>query len=155
MNLLQQRQLADEDEEDDSDDEYYTWASPRHEKPPPGGWFPQPKEPQEAGVDLLFGGSFGHIAYKSRERGDIPNRNIAQTIRRRLEGRHHRPRVTREDMANVRRRPSGSHRCTFILTLPASCAEFKWNRCGLVQCQHLHCSVLCWYSIFSVSLGSI
>ncbi|KAF8921890.1 WD40-repeat-containing domain protein [Mucidula mucida] len=98
MNLLQQRQLADEDEEDDSDDEYYTWASPRHEKPPPGGWFPQPKEPQEAGVDLLFGGSFGHIAYKSRERGDIPNRNIAQTIRRRLEGRHHRPRVTREDM---------------------------------------------------------
>ncbi|KAF9024126.1 WD40 repeat-like protein [Hymenopellis radicata] len=91
LNILQQRRR---------DDGYYMWASNRHEKPPPEGWFPQPKEPQAAGVDLLFSGAFGRIGYKSGERGDIPNRSIAQTIQRRLEGRHHRPRLTREDMAN-------------------------------------------------------
>lgn len=86
---------AEEDDDDDDDDYEGYRRAPRH-------WFPEVKEPQKAGKELLMSGEFGRVGHKIRSRRNDVN------VTRLLQNRSSRLRAMsdKEDIANVRLQPS-------------------------------------------------
>ena len=76
--------------------------STRQRRAPPSTPYQAAAEPQDAGLDLLYGGDFGRVGYKARARDEEnPEKNIARMIRIRKEAGARRSRITREDIMGV------------------------------------------------------
>ncbi|EPQ60332.1 WD40 repeat-like protein [Gloeophyllum trabeum ATCC 11539] len=68
-------QDEDDDEDEEDDEDYVTSATNNR------SWFPEVKEPQKAGADLLMSGEFGRTGHKFRSAHGRKQSNIYRTMR--------------------------------------------------------------------------